>query len=458
MDESSIKSLIEILGRCNPTRILEKSEFSERGLISMLSYLKENSDRTVFAGDLARHLQVSTARIAILLKKMSGRGLIKKTSFRGDARKTVVKLTPNGAAFLKEADDRVYHNLRLIMEDVGVENFKKFVELASMIEKSAEKQLSNKKCARGQAHNDTAQAQNSNFTGEKFMYQLFTDTDTDLTPEKAAEYGYKMISMPYSVNGEDEIFPYVDFETFDYHAFYETLRGGVLPKTFALSPQKYIEYFEPYLKEGKDILYVHFSAAMSGTFDAMKLAWDELKEKYPERMLYTVDTKGITLGSYSIVCEIGQLAKNGATVQEILDWAKTEVDKFAVYFYADDLKFFARSGRVSNFSAGMGNLLGIRPILTMNSEGKMVSIAKAKGRKGAMNKLLEYVRELNEDMKAHKVTIGHSDAYDQALMVRDMLIAEYGEDLETEIVVVNPTAGSHCGPGTIGVGFHAKHR
>ncbi|MBR2968802.1 MAG: DegV family protein [Clostridia bacterium] len=290
------------------------------------------------------------------------------------------------------------------------------------------------------------------------MYQLFTDTDTDLTPEKAAEYGYEMISMPYAENGKDEVFPYVDFKTFEYHTFYDTLRNGVIPQTFALSPQKYIDYFEPYFKDGKDVLYVHFSAVMSGTFDALRLAEIELKKKYPERTLYKVDTKAITIGSYNIVCEIGKLAKNGATVEQILEWAKTEVDKFAVYFYADDLKFFAKSGRVSNFSASMGNLFGIRPILTMNSEGRMASIAKAKGRRGAVNKLLQFVRELKDDIKSYNVIIGHTDAYDQAIAVRDMLISEYGDDLKTEIVVVNPTAGSHCGPDTIGICFHAIHR
>lgn len=289
------------------------------------------------------------------------------------------------------------------------------------------------------------------------MYQLFTDTDTDITPEIAKECGYKLISMPYTFKGED-VYPYVDFEKFDYGTFYDTLRDGELPKTFALSPQAYVEYFEPTLKVGKDILYVHFSAAMSGTFNSMNLAWEQLKDKYPERKLYTVDTKGITICSYNIVREIGDMAKNGATVDEIIAWSEKEVDKFAVYFFADDLKFFARSGRVSGLSATMGGLLGIRPIITMNSDGVMKSIAKAKGRRGAMKAILEYVDSLQDDIKAHRVIIGHADAYDLALELKQKLKERYGDDLNTEIVVVNPTAGSHCGPNTVGVCFHAIHR
>ena len=290
------------------------------------------------------------------------------------------------------------------------------------------------------------------------MFQLFTDTDTDITPQLANEYGYKLISMPYCLSTGEEVFPYVDFEEFDYHAFYDLLRKGELPKTYALAPAKYIEYFEPVLQEGKDILYVHFSKAMSATFDSMRLAWEQLAPKYPDRKLHLIDTKGITLGSYNIVIEIGKLAKKGASVEEIQAWAQTEVDKFACYFYADTLKFFAKSGRITNFKAAMGSLIGIRPILTMNSEGKMESISKAKGRQGAMNALLEYVRNLQEDIKAHHVYIGHSDTLDQAQELERLLKAEYGEDLQTDIVVVNPTAGSHCGPNTVGVSFHAKHR
>ncbi len=290
------------------------------------------------------------------------------------------------------------------------------------------------------------------------MYQLFTDTDTDITPELAAEYGYKLISMPYTMEAGKDIYPYEDFEKFDYGTFYNALRAGALPKTFAISPQKYMEYFEPTLKEGKDILYVHFSAAMSGTFSAMNLAWQELKEKYPDRELYTVDTKGITICSYNIVRAIGDLAKGGASVQEILSWAEKEVDKFAVYFFADDLKFFGRSGRVSGLAATMGGILGIRPIINMNAEGVMGSIGKAKGRRGALKAILGYVAALQDDIKNYRVIIGHADAYDLALDLEKRLKEVYGADLNTEIVVVNPTAGSHCGPDTVGVCFHAIHR
>lgn len=289
------------------------------------------------------------------------------------------------------------------------------------------------------------------------MYTLFTDTDCDVTPAMAEHYGYKLISMPYTIEGQ-QIFPYVDFKEFDYKEFYNRLRKGVIPTTSALSPVEYINYFEPEFKAGRDILYVHFSAVMSATFNSMRLALEELKEKYPERNLYTVDTKGITLGSYNICHYIGEMYKNGASIEEIQEWAKTEVDKTAFYFYADDLKFFGKSGRVSGFAAFFGNIIGLKPIIYIGNDGKMTTKDKCRGRKQALQKLLGYVIDLEENIKDYRVTIAHTDALDIAEEFGQMMKEHFGEDLNIEYEVVNPTAGSHCGPNAIGVTFHAKHR
>lgn len=289
------------------------------------------------------------------------------------------------------------------------------------------------------------------------MYTLFTDTDTDINKVEAEYYGYKLISMPYILN-EKEIKPYEDFEEFDYKSFYNTLRKGSIPKTCAISPEKYREYFEPEFEKGNDILYVHFSKAMSGTFNAMNIAIEELKEMYPERKLYTIDTKGITILSYNIVKTIGGLKKEGKTLEEILEWAEKEVDHFATYFFADNLKFFKRSGRVTNVSATMGDIIGIKPIIYMNSDGQMTNIGKVRGRRAALNKLIQYVEELNVDIYNHSIVIGHTDALDLANELGKKLIEKYGNNLNIEYVVVNPTAGSHCGPDTIGVCFYAKHK
>lgn len=288
-------------------------------------------------------------------------------------------------------------------------------------------------------------------------YVLFTDTDTDITPAVAKEYGYHLISMPYTV-GDKDVFPYRDFEVFNAHEFYDSLRAGTMPKTSGLTKETYLEYFEPFLKEGKDILYVHFSRAMSGTFAQMDKAIEELKEKYPSRTVYTIDTKGITICAYGVVREVGDLYLAGKSAEEIVEWAKVEVEKFPTYFFVNDLKFFSRSGRVKALKAYMGNLLGIRPILNMDSDGLMGQKDKAKGFKGTVNRLMEIIDSLQEDITAHRVIIGHSDAPETVEFVKQKLLERYGENLKIEVVDVNPTAGSHCGPDGVGVCFHGKHR
>ena len=290
------------------------------------------------------------------------------------------------------------------------------------------------------------------------MLKVFIDSDSDFTLEDAKKYNATLISMPYEMKGK-EIKPYVDFEKFDCKKYYDTLRKGVIPTTSALNPEDYIRYFEPEFKAGNDIFYIHFSAAMSATFNSMRLALEELKKKYPERKFYEVDTKGITLQSYIIGKEILRLMREeNKSVEEILEWAKTEVDHFACYFFADDLKFFGKSGRVSGIAAFMGGIIGIRPILTMNSEGKMVPVGKVKGRRNAVAKLVDYVQELGVDLDKNTIVIGHADAMHLVEEIETEVKARLGDKVKFEVIEVNPTAGAHCGPDTLGIGFYAKHR
>lgn len=288
------------------------------------------------------------------------------------------------------------------------------------------------------------------------MLKIYTDTDTDITPALAAEYGYKLISMPYSIDAHTT-YPYVDFDSFDAHAFYDQLRNGVLPTTSAISQEQYIRYFEEDFAAGHEILYVHFSRAMTNTFDAMDQAVAQLKARYPAARFEEIDTKGISTISYAIVREVGDKVKAGQSLDEILAWADGEVDRFAMYFFADDLKFFRRSGRVSGLAATMGTLIGVRPLIHMSQEGKMVSIGTAKGRAKALEFLVNKVGELGDAIERHRICIGHTDSPEIAQTVGRMIEERYGKQ-DIVYVEVNPTAGSHCGPNGVGVCFHAKHR
>ena len=289
------------------------------------------------------------------------------------------------------------------------------------------------------------------------MYQLFIDSDCDITLEEANGYGAKFISMPY-IEDDKEIYPYETWKEFDSHSFYQRLREGKMATTCAISPEAYKEKFRAEFAKGNDILYAHFSTIMSATFNAMRLALEELKEEFPERKFYEIDAKGITIGARSLVLEVMKLYKAGKSVEELLKFADDEVQHFAVYFFADNLKFFKRSGRVTGFKALMGNLVGVKPIIYMDEEGKMVNIGRAKGRQNALQTLLDKVIELEEDIRKYPVVIAHTDNEELANELGKMVKAHFGEDLLITYNVVNPTAGAHCGPDTIGISFHAKHR
>lgn len=291
-------------------------------------------------------------------------------------------------------------------------------------------------------------------------YDLFVDSDCDVDLQFVEKYQCKMISMPYILHGK-EIRPYVDWQEFDAHAFYDELRrlkANELPSTCGLSVQNYIDYFEPSFKEGRDILYVHFSSAMTMTFGPMREAVEQLKAKYPGVRFEEIDALGITTLGYIITHAVAEQYIAGKSIDEILKWAKEEVQHYAIFFYADNLKFFKKSGRVSGFSAFMGDLVGVKPIIHMSSEGKMVSIDKAVGRAKALNKLIQYVDDYGDNIKDYEFIVADSDADFLADRLCHLLKAKFGKDLEIARIKVNPTAGSHCGPDGLGVCFHAKHR
>jgi len=201
------------------------------------------------------------------------------------------------------------------------------------------------------------------------MSVFFTDTDCEMSYKDAEELGMHIIKMPYIMKGEEY---YYDFgkET-DIDAFYKGMRAGETVSTAALNTNDYLNYFEPVLASGEDILYVHFSSNLSCTFNSMNEAIATLKEKYPDRKITTFDTKNICLGAGIQVIEACKLHNNGASDEEVVEFLKTFSEKTAVYFYVESLKYLRRGGRVSAASAVMGTLLNIKPILTITGEGKL---------------------------------------------------------------------------------------
>lgn len=287
------------------------------------------------------------------------------------------------------------------------------------------------------------------------MYQLFCDSNCELWHTTVKELGLNLIRMPYTI-GDKEYF-YDMGEHTDFADFFAQMRKGATPKTSALNEIAYLEYFEPVLERGEDIYYVTFSHQMSGTFAAMKSAIAKLKEKYPEREIRYKDSKTISLGSGFVTYYAALKYKDGATMDELDAYLDELIPHTATYFVVEDLTYLYRGGRVSGVSKVFGNLLGIKPILYFNEEGKILNINKVKGFKKALGVLRDYMKEKASELDKYKVFILQADCEKESNEFAESLKSEFG-DIDIVIQPVGPVIGSHCGPGTIGLIFHAKER
>lgn len=286
------------------------------------------------------------------------------------------------------------------------------------------------------------------------MSVFFTDSNSELWYDKLEQLGLEYISMPYTLDGIESGYDLGKTHNFD--AFFAKIKQGVMPKTSALSPQNYVDIFEPWLKQGKDILYVHFSEGLSATFNFMRTAIEELKETYPERTIKYVDTKNISLGAGLIAYKAALLHNQGASDDEVIEFVKQLRDKVHTYFMVSSLQHLRRGGRVSSTKAVIGGVLNIKPILNVTKEGKLESFGKASGVKKAIFDLAQKV-ELELD-QTYDCPIGilHADAKQDAELLKQKVQEIAGADHEVWLQDVGPTVGTHCGPGTLGIAFVAK--
>ncbi len=287
------------------------------------------------------------------------------------------------------------------------------------------------------------------------MSVLICDSNGELWYTRAAELKLDYISMPYYIKGEEYFYDLG--EKTDFKKFYQTVRGGEIPKTQALNPEDYKRILTPYFEKGEDVLYVSFSHKMSGTFQQLDAALKELKEIYPDRKCTVFDTNSISLGAGIQAEQAAILKQNGASDEEILAFLEDFTNRVAVYFVVDDLMHLKRGGRCSGLAAVAGTLLGLKPMLTFNEEGGLSVITKLGGRKKAITTLANKVIDELTDEDKYSVYVVDADCKEEGDKLRDLILAKRPN---ANIVrqIVGPVIGSHCGPGTLGVIFVAAKR
>ena len=286
------------------------------------------------------------------------------------------------------------------------------------------------------------------------MSVLIFDSNCELWHTRAEELGLDFISMPYTYDNREY---YYDLgKNTDFKKFYDAVRQGTVPKTMALNPENYKEILTPYFEKGEDVLYISFSHQMSGTFDSLKIALKELKEKYPERKCTVFNTNAISIGALPQVEAAAKLKKEGKTDEEIVEFLKDFTNRVAVYFMVDDLMHLKRGGRLSSTAAVAGTLLNLKPVLTFNAEGGLSVIEKVMGRKKAIRKFAEKVAEGIAD-KQYPVYVADADCPEDGKALADM-IREKCPGVTVINQTVGPVIGSHCGPDTLAVSFIANSR
>ena len=282
------------------------------------------------------------------------------------------------------------------------------------------------------------------------MVHIITDNAANLPKALREQYGIEELCLTYTVDGV----PADTSEEFDGREFYEALRRGASVQTSMVTPDAARKGMEPYLINGEDVLYVGLSSGVSGTCWGVGLVARELAEQYPERKIRVLDTRGASLGEGLIVLAAAKLAAEGRVIEEIVVRCEELCGKMRQHFMVDDLKFLRKGGRISGSAALAGTLLQIKPILQGDEEGKIVQLAKVRGKKAGMEELVALYDQMVEDRSA-PVGISHASSPADALHIATRL-RQVGCTGEILTVCHEPVTGAHVGPGMLSVYFYSE--
>lgn len=285
---------------------------------------------------------------------------------------------------------------------------------------------------------------------------ILTDSSADLSAEMAQELDVQVIPLSFIMKGRTyRDFP--DNREMDPHLFYEALRQGEEATTAAVNVGQYTEALEPLLQAGKDVLILAFSSGLSTTYNSSRLAVEELREKYPERKLYTVDTLCASLGQGLLVWYAAKARERGGTIEEVRDWVEDRKLNLCHQFTVDDLHFLKRGGRISAATALVGSVLQVKPVLHVDNEGHLVNIGKVRGRQAALKALVDRMEETAIDSGSLTVFISHGDCLEDAQTVAGMVKKRFGVQ-NICINYVGPVIGAHSGPGTVALFYIGTNR
>lgn len=280
-------------------------------------------------------------------------------------------------------------------------------------------------------------------------YTIVTDTGCDISPKILEEWGVKCCALTFKFTDSDTEYSNLTMPAAE---FYAAMKSGRCAKTSAPATEAFTAIFESELAAGNDVIYIGLSSGLSGTYNSGRIAANALREKYPERKIFTIDTLAASAGEGLVVYLTVQKKAAGATVEEAAEYASALHPTLSIWFTVDDLEYLKRGGRISPTTAFVGNALGIKPVLHMDENGKLISISKVRGRKASIATLASKYFELGKDTEDGIYFISHGDCIADAELLAKMIEEKSGKKVVI-IADVGPSIGAHSGPGTLALFF-----
>lgn len=286
-------------------------------------------------------------------------------------------------------------------------------------------------------------------------FVITTESNSDMPASFLQENGVCVIPHYYSI--DDEV--YGDGKELPIKEFYDAMRARKKAATMASNPAVILEKFTEIAKEGKDILHISFSSALSGGYGNIVSGANEVMEEYPQMQIKVIDTLSVSLAEGILIKAALDMRAQGKTLEETAAYVESLVPHLCVQFTVDDLNHLYRGGRLSKTTAIVGTLANIKPILYVDDNGKLVALDKTRGRKKSLNLLVKNMAERLGSFRDKQIFIGivHGDCEEDANYLADLVRKEFGYE-NILIRPVGPSIGAHSGPGAIGVLFLGDHR
>lgn len=275
-------------------------------------------------------------------------------------------------------------------------------------------------------------------------YIITVNSTVDTGKEWLEERNVPVIPLKYTIDGQE----YTDMYGLSDKEFFQKLREGKMSVTSQINPEEAKEMLEPYVKEGKDVLHLAFSSALSGTCNSMKIAAEELQEEYPEAKVIVVDTLCACMGEAMLLYYALKQKEAGKTIEEVAQWAEENKRHVCHNVTVDDLFHLHRGGRVSKTAAVLGTMVKVKPIIHMDDNGALQVIGKERGRKKSLHKIVDMAVERSEGWDNEIIMITHGDCLEDAEYVAKLVREKMGVE-NVFIHNIGTVIGSHTGPGVV---------